>query len=248
MSDDMFESIARVRATDSVVSEIQGLILTKKMRPGDVLPSERELAGKLSVSRNVLREALGVLAQKGLVESRPGRGTVVARPSADGVRASLNLLLELEHVSVEELCDARMIIEPELAARAATRASAAGTASLAEALNRLHESREDAAAHVRADLRFHEEIATLAGHKVFSFLVGAVREPVTRSMIFGTQVPSAIDHSDEQHRAIFEAIIRGDSDAARAAMEQHIEYVAEYVRSHGPVNDHEHRVMERGTE
>jgi len=144
---------------------------------------------------------------------------------------SLGLLLRLRHVSLEELCDARLLIEPELAARAAERAAAADLSLLGDWFGRLKSSSDDPSAHVAADLGFHGEIAFLAQHALYSIIVEAVHEPVASSMTFGTRIPRAIDHSDEQHEVIFDAIVAGNSKRARAAMTTHLEYVSGYVRN-----------------
>ncbi|GAB3121410.1 FadR/GntR family transcriptional regulator [Glaciibacter psychrotolerans] len=228
----MFEQVHHVRATDAVVARIESLILDHSLKPGDTLPSERELAAMLNVSRNALREALGILGQKGLVVARPGKGTMVAEPSPDPLKASLQLLLQLRHVTLTELGDVRILIEPELAARAAERVG--DGAALTQWLERLLDAHDDPAAHVAADLGYHREIARLADHTVFSVLVDAVREPITRSMMFGTKLPRAIDHSDAQHRAVYDAIMEGNAVAARQAMTEHITYVNEYLRDETP--------------
>jgi GntR family transcriptional repressor for pyruvate dehydrogenase complex len=230
MVEDLFHNVNRSKATDLIVAEVQDLIVSRRLKAGDKLPSERDLALKFNVSRNVLREALGVLRQRGLVEVLPGRGTVVTNPSYDSMQDTVALLLRLQHVSLIELCDARMLIEPELAWRAASLPKTVSTEKLVRLGERLRESSDSAEEHVKADLEFHEEIAHLSGHGVFSAFVGAVREPVTRSMVFGTKVPRAIDASDEQHIAILDAITRRDPKEARWAMSEHIRYVAEYIR------------------
>jgi DNA-binding FadR family transcriptional regulator len=228
--EELFEYVPRKKATDLIVAEIQDLILASKLMPGDKLPSERNLAEKFRVSRNVLREALGVLRQMGLVDVLAGRGTVVTQPSLDSMQDTLSLLLQLKHVSLKELCDARLLIEPELASLAAELPESTDMGRLIQMGQNLLECSEDAESHVQADLSFHQEIANLAGHGVFSVIVGAVREPVTRSMVFGTRVPRAIGFSDEQHMAVLDAILRRDSKEARWAMTEHIRYVSEYIR------------------
>ena len=116
-----FKAFERRNTTAQVVDALQAMILDRQLSPGDALPSERELATLLSVSRNVLREALGILRQRGLVDSRHGTGTYVSLPSSSQARDALILLLEMSKVSLVELCDARILIEPELAYFAALR-------------------------------------------------------------------------------------------------------------------------------
>jgi len=235
MVEEFFKNLPRRNTTDLIVGEIQDLILSNRLKVGDRLPSERDLAEKFRVSRNVLREALSVLRQRGLVEVISGKGTLVSVPSLGSMQENLSLLLRLKHVSLQELCDARMLIEPELAWRAASLPKTVNMERLRDLGEQLRVTSSDAEAHVQADLDFHSEIAELSGHGVFSAFVGAVREPVTRSMVFGTKVPRAIDASDEQHMAILEAIIRRDARDARWAMSEHIRYVSDYIRDNDVV-------------
>ncbi|MBT2495626.1 FadR family transcriptional regulator [Microbacterium sp. ISL-59] len=228
----MYASVARHRTIDSVVDALQALILQRKLNPGDALPAERELAVMLSVSRNVVREALGILGQRGLTTSRHGYGTFVALPSGEQARAALQLLLELERVGLVELCDARLLIEPELAALAAARVTPAGASKLRDAFAALAAASADGEAHVQADLAFHGAIAEMADHTVLRALVDAVREPVTRGMVFGTKVPRAIDHSDVQHEEIMLAILAGEPELARERMREHLSYVRGYLIEH----------------
>jgi DNA-binding FadR family transcriptional regulator len=220
----------RVRTTESVVQRIERLIIDHQFATGDRLPAERELAAELAVSRNVLREALKVLTQKGLLTVIPGHGTYIATPSPRVVTESLSVLLQLRHVSLLELCDARLLIEPELAALAAERATDEDIAEAQRCLDRLYETRIDPQAHVEADLAFHSVIAQAANHCVFQSIVEAVRTLVIQSMSLGTQIPRAIDASDGHHRAIFAAIKAHDIEAARAAMWGHMAFIQGYIR------------------
>jgi len=229
----MYGPLGRRKTTDTIVEQLEGLIRERKLVPGDFLPPERDLAAALSVSRNVLREALGVLGQKGLVRVMTGRGTMVVRPSTDNVEGALSLLIEHHRISLLDLCDARLLIEPELAARAASLAEEGAIARLDELMSVLETTREDAPAHVEADRAFHAEVARAGGNRVLAAMVQSVRQPVTHSMLLGTSVPRAIDTSDQDHHDVLEAIRRRDPDAAREAMTSHIAHVREYVVSQG---------------
>ena len=228
----VYESVERHSTTDSVVDAIQLMIVQRKLNPGDALPAERELAQQLAVSRNVLRESLGILGQRGLITSRQGMGTFVSAPSGEQAREAMQLLLKMRRVDLVELCDARLLIEPELSARAAERATSADLDRLRLSYDVLAVARDDPETHVQADIAFHGTIAELSGHTVLKALVDAVREPVARGMVVGATVPRAIDHSDEQHEAILGAIMSGDPEGARVAMTRHLEYVRDYLASH----------------
>lgn len=226
-----FKSLERRSTGAAVVDAIQAMIVDQQLKPGDALPSERELATLLSVSRNVLREALGILGQRGLVETRHGTGTYVSLPSGRQARDALMLLLEMGRVSLVELCDARILIEPELAFLAAQRDDDTGRLALQVAWNAL-QTAGDGEQHVAADLAFHGAIAALANHAVLRALVDAVKEPVMRGMVLGTKVPRAIEDSNRQHDAILKAILDHDGEAARAEMHKHIVFVRSYLFEH----------------
>lgn len=227
--DPMYGTIEPVRSTDAVAQRIEALILDQRLAPGAALPAERELAAQFSVSRNVLREALRSLSQKGLIRVVHGRGAFVQEPTTEAVEESLAMLLQRRRVSLVDLCDARLLLEPEMAALAARRGSAEEREQLRDAVNVLKAAEADAEAHVEADLALHRRIAEMARHSVYEAITEAVRAPVTRSMLLGTSVPRAIDASDDHHRAIVEAIATGDAEAARAAMAEHITYIRSYV-------------------
>src|SRR5713101_3045073 len=117
-----FEVIRRNKVYEEVARQIERLIL-KKLRPGDKLPSERELAELLGVSRSSVRDAIRSLELVGLVEPRQGEGTVVRAVSAESLINPLTTMLVRKRELVGELVDVRRMIEPPLAARAATHAS-----------------------------------------------------------------------------------------------------------------------------
>lgn len=228
-TDPMYGTIEPVRSTDAVAHRIEQLILDQRLAPGAALPAERELAAQFSVSRNVLREALRALSQKGLIRVVHGRGAFVQEPTTEAVEESLSMLLQRRRVSLVDLCDARLLLEPEMAALAAQRGRADERETLRDAMAALEGAAENAEAHVEADLALHRRIAEMARHSVYEAITEAVRAPVTRSMLLGTSVPRAIDASDDHHRTIVEAICAGDGDAARTAMREHIAYIRSYV-------------------
>lgn len=227
----LFGLASGMRTADVVSAQIQELIVERRLTPGEALPAERDLAALMSVSRNALREGIGQLVQKGLLVTRPGRGTFVAEPSFENMKESLGLLLQLNQVDRVELCDVRLLIEPRQAALAAQNIRDSDSRALEAAMKRLRASAHDASGHVLADLEFHNAIAELANHSVFASIVAVVREPVTRGMVFGTKVPRAIDFSDDQHEAIFEAIMNGRSVDAEEATREHLMYVRDYLHS-----------------
>jgi GntR family transcriptional repressor for pyruvate dehydrogenase complex len=235
-NDETFSNIVKINISGSVIERIEEMIVSNELVPGMALPSERVLAEKLGISRNALREALGILQQKGLISVLPGRGTFVTEPNSGQMKNSLDLLLRMGKVSLSELSDARLLIEPELARMAAKR-RAVDKRGLSVFLDELRDSATNAKRHVQADIDFHSEIARIANHGVYEAIVEAVREPVTKSMVFGTRVPRAINTSDKQHTAIHDAILAGDGDAAWKHMHDHMIYVRDYIAANSTENE-----------
>ena len=231
MTAPMFAELPRMSASDRVVARIEELIVSKQLKPGDALPAERELASMMAVSRNVLREATSALAQRRLIEIVPGRGTFVTERSSEGAREAIRLLMRRLDVDVVQLCEARLLIEPELAARAAQNATAENTEALETAFARLLERAGDPTAHVDADLAFHQTIAEMADQPVLRAMVEAVSDSVTLGMLLGSTVTDAEAISDRQHTRIRDAVVAGDATAARAAMHEHISFTRDYLTS-----------------
>ena len=200
---------------------------------GEQLPAERELAERLGVSRNTLREAIAALRDSGLVETRRGRsgGTVVtdAGHGADGDRLATGGAAVRRGAALEDALDFRRVVEPGAARLAATRRlSGDQRAWLAESLRAVREA--DPGAHRIADSRLHLAIATVTGSPM-------VVEAVTRAQAALGELLGAIpvlrtniDHSHEQHDVIVAAILAGDPDTARTTMEEHCDATSALLR------------------
>ena len=193
---------------------------------GALLPREAELATQFGVSRQAIREALKVLAAKGLVASRRRTGTHV-QP-----RSSWNLLdpdvlawhppERIPPDFLKDLVELRRLIEPAAAERAATRASPADIAAIGTALEAMRAAVDDRAAFIEADMEFHALVSAASGNVLFDRL-SAMYAPLlgasfslqgrirTRDMVESDTLP--------RHTAVFEAIAARDPDAARQAME-----------------------------
>jgi len=221
-----FELVRRNKVYEEVAKQIERLIL-KKLRPGDKLPSERELAEMLRVSRSSIRDAIRSLELMGLVEPRQGAGTIVREispdinPFADAGKRRQEL--------VSEFLDFRKMLEPPLAARAATHASAEEISEMEEILQRQAEKQEEGEPAVAEDAEFHYSVALASGNsvvlKVLDTLMDLLRDTRERSL----QVEGRAQKSLAGHRRILAAIKRHDAEAAKSAMRRHIEDVEEIV-------------------
>ncbi len=224
-----YRPISRTKTTEQVVDRIEQLIVERRLSENETLPSERELAAMLGVSRNILREGLSVLGQKGLVETVPGRRTRVVRPGLRQLRSTVDLMVRVGDVSLTDLCEVRSIIEPEIAARAAEHAGPEQIGELESIMATLEACQGDPAGHVEADLSFHRAIATISGNALLVVLMEAVGEPLMRSMSLGTSIPRGMADADVHHRAVSDAIGRHDPEGARGAMRRHMDHVRRYV-------------------
>src|ERR1700722_3446840 len=223
-----FEVVRRNKVYEEVAKQIERLIL-KKLKPGDKLPSERELAELLQVSRSSIRDAIRGLELMGLVEPRQGAGTIVREISAELLVNPFANALKHRRELVGELLDFRKMIEPPLAARAATHASAEEISEMEEILQRQEKTQNQGDAAIAEDAEFHYSVALASGNsvvlKVIDTLMDLLRDTRERSL----QVEGRSQKSLAGHRRILAAIKRHDGEAAKNAMRRHIEDVEEIV-------------------
>jgi len=224
-----FETVRKVRRYEQVAEQIRRMISDGALKPGDLLPPERELVAKLGVGRSSIRDAVRTLEVMGILEPRQGHGTVVRDLSADALVVPLSLVLTRKRELVTELLDVRRMIEPGLAARAAKNATADELAHMAAILER-HEAKlrrgEEA---MDEDSDFHYAIALAARNsvvlRVLDVLMDLLRESRSRSL----QVPGRPQRSFDGHRRILRALQRRDSKAAEAAVRRHLKEIEEVV-------------------
>jgi len=223
-----FEAIRRNKVYEEVARQIERLIL-KKLQPGDKLPSERELAETLGVSRGSIRDAIRSLELLGLVEPRQGAGTIVREVTADALVNPLASMLVRQREHVAELLDFRKMLEPPLAGRAAMHASPDEISEMEEILRRQEAKLSKGEVAVGEDSDFHYSVALASGNgvvlKLLDVLMDLLRETRERSL----QVAGRPQKSLAGHKRILAAIKRGDAEAAKAAMRRHIEDVEEIV-------------------
>jgi len=223
-----FETVRRNKVYEEVARQIERLIL-KKLQPGDKLPSERELAETLQVSRSSIRDAIRSLELMGMVEPRQGVGTIVCEISAESVVNPLANALKRKEELINELLDFRKMLEPPLAARAATHASADEISEMEDILDRQQEKLRQGDNAIAEDSEFHYSIALASGNsvvlKVLDTLMDLLRDTRERNL----QVEGRPEKSVAGHRRILSAIKRHDAEAAKAAMRRHIEDVEEMV-------------------
>lgn len=213
---------------ENTVEQLATAIRLGVLADGEQLPPERELAERVGVSRNTLREAIAALRESGLVATRRGRGggtrvtyVGVAPPTGSMARSG---------ASLSDALTFRRVVEPGAAWQAATRClSGDQRAWLTESLRQVNDA-PDAGSHRVADSRLHLAIATLSGSPM---LIDAVTRSQAALHEMLTAIPALrrnIEHSNDQHDQIVTAILGGDPDRARAVMEEHCDATSALLR------------------
>lgn len=223
-------TIADVKAYERVLEHVEAGILDGRYREGSLLPAERDLAARLEVSRTAVREALRTLQAQGIIESSVGAGdaggTRIAGRHSPALATLLRLHVALGRFPRTDVVDLRVLIEREAVGVLARRADPADAATLASLVERHRDPRLDLRAFNELDTRFHTTVASLAGNRLVTDLVAAVRESIARDV--RDAASHDIDWSDfrsavlEQHAGIVAAVAAGDPALAQQRVDEHI--------------------------
>lgn len=223
----MYTPVERSKLYEQIVEQIQGRIERGELRAGDRLLPERELAASFGASRTAVREALKTLAQMGLVDMRPGRGTIVTDNTSNAMRSSLGLMMRVGQMgSPDALVEVRAILEPEIAALAAERAGDTHIAALREAVATMDRALSRADEYIAADSRFHRTLALATRNPLIVALADSIVDLLAeqRTRIFS--VPGGPERGQIYHKTLLEAVEQHDVEQARAAMRAHLAQVS----------------------
>jgi GntR family transcriptional repressor for pyruvate dehydrogenase complex len=222
----VYKLVRTSRLYEQIVQQIEESILKGDLKPGDQLPAERDLAQRFGVSRTAVREAVKALREKGLVEAYSGRGTFITDGTSHAVRQSFDLMVRIgQQEGSSDLAELRAILEPEIAALAASRVQESDLATMREAVAVMDNAGRDPDAYIEADLDFHLALAEAAANPLILALldsiVGLLREQ--RLRIF--KVEGGPQRGQVHHKRILDAVERRDPEEARQAMKAHLEQV-----------------------
>jgi len=232
LSRSLFRPIRDGNAFEVTVERLARAIKLGVVAIGERLPPERELAELLGVSRMTLREAIKALADAGFVASRRGRGggTFVTFQAGTPPREQAADVARSMGERLHQALDFRRVVEPGAAALAATRElTAAERGYLAGCLAECTDAADNAQRRV-ADSRLHLAIASVTGCAPLITSVADVQSQLGELLAAIPVLPRNIAHSDAQHAATVQAILAGESDAARTVMEQHCDATAALLR------------------
>ncbi|MCI4665576.1 MAG: FCD domain-containing protein [Neomegalonema sp.] len=226
-----FKEIASPKVADAVVAQFEELLTHSVLRPGDALPAERTLAEELGVSRATLRDALEVLVQRGLIVRARGVGLSVADGLDAGLADPLANLISTRPEAVSDFLSFRRLLEAEAARLAAQQAAEPDLQRLATLIRHMEEAHAngDMRRGHRLDYELHLLIAEASGNLVTAHVSRALRRALsntlhhTRKALFSRpNVPAAIL---AQHKALVDAILARDAEAAAAASNAHLDFV-----------------------
>jgi GntR family transcriptional regulator, transcriptional repressor for pyruvate dehydrogenase complex len=207
------------------------MILSGRIRPGEKLPREADLAAELGLSRNSLREAVKALSLINVLDVRQGDGTYATSLQPSLLLEALSFIVDFHRDdTVLEFLAVRRILEPAAAAMAALEMREEDRAKLGDILSSVdvHSPVDD---FVAADLEFHRTIAVGSGNSVLASLVDNMSMPTARARVWrGMTEPHALEKTLGEHRAIYDAIISRDQDLARSWASIHIAGIESWLR------------------
>lgn len=229
MTEELYREFKHDPLYEKIALHIESLVSSGKLQPGHRLPSERELAEGLGVGRGVVREAVKLLAERGLVTISPGRGTFVSGLDPKFHSEQLGRLFRRGRHSYSDLHEVRQILEVEIAGLAAQRATAADLEKMRQAIAEM-----DATVHpftqvefIKADRAFHAALAEATHNSIFPLLMDMLMDLLEEPRFLMSQTPGVPARSQAHHLLIFESVLQGDAAAARQSMWQHTQQVAE---------------------
>ena len=232
------EPIDRTGITELVVQRIKELLGRGELKAGSRLPPERELADMLHISRPSLRTALKALSVMGVIHAKPGAGTYIAKSLPEVFTEPMHFMTLINNTSVEELFEARLIIESGLAELASERASDADIAALVEEVEEMKATTGDPEEFLKHDVRFHQAMAHAANNKLMSGVMDTVAQllfHIRRQTITQT---SALEEAIEWHEKIIAAMQKHDPKRAKETLSGHLRAAqSAWAREHRPENN-----------
>lgn len=226
-----FKPIKPRKIYEQIVEQIKIMIAEGNLKPGDKLPSEREMADRLKVSRASVREALSALHLMGLVEIKSGEGTYIKQSTVDSIIEPLALMLVMERDTVLEILEVRKGLEVEAAGLAAIRRDEEDIIRMREALDEMKNDIANLEIGEKADWKFHYAIAQASQNSLLIRLMNTVSDTIENTMRTSRQNLYAKDNMPkillDAHEEIFQAIVNKKDMEAREKMYKHLAMVEE---------------------
>lgn len=230
--------IKKISISEEIAKQIMDLISSGDLKPGQRLPSERELCEHFGASRSSLREALRCLSIVGVLNARVREGTSVAVDGGKFLRRIMEWRLITEKHDIVNLLEVRIALEGLSAANAALHCTPDDIEALRKLITKMKACGKDEAQFAILDAELHVTIANASGNTVISDLVSVIRSQLVRALTKVLQSPNAIPLSIKEHISLVESIAAHDSDGARKVMLDHLRAALNrYTESSGAVKN-----------
>lgn len=222
----MLKPIKTRKIYEQIVDQIGQLVAEGQLKPGDRLPSERELVERFQVSRASIREAISALEMMGLIEVRSGEGTYIRQVNIDSVVAPLAWMLFIEKDTELELYEARKILEVQAAGLAAERADEDEISEMFEALEVMRMDLQIQRLGEDADHNFHYAIARATHNKILFRLMNTISDTMMKTLKTSRgklyEDRSTPERLYKEHYLLYEAIKNHDVERAQKLMLDHL--------------------------
>ena len=235
-----------VKPSDHVIQQFRELITNRELRPGDVLPSERELANSFGIGRGYIREAIKTLELYGVFKSSPGVGTIVADLGVQSINEFINNLVQFGVHDYVELVETRTLIEPFNAYRAALNATDEEIEEIGQVVHRLDREIDDDHLDSQLESDFHLLIAKASHNRILANTISAIL-PALISLLNDLDLTrdGRHRHSHAEHHLIFEALAKRNPKAAEKHMRLHMDNAYEHFSKRIPEIAEEKRTSQR---
>ena len=225
------QAVAKTKLHEQIVNQVQALIEKGRLKHGDQLPPERELASIFKVSRHTVREAIRILEQKKILRSRPGSGTFIILEDESSVVEFMARAIFREKNTLSEIFQFRELLEPQIAGLAARNATQKNISVLEDILEKQKQELGNTIESKELDEKFHLALAKATGNSVLFQVVELFGHILLKSRHEDSQSPYRNKLSIEGHNKILDAIKDADSRAANKLMAGHLDAIRELVLS-----------------
>ncbi|MFA6890930.1 MAG: FCD domain-containing protein [Sphaerochaetaceae bacterium] len=230
INDEAGFSLSRTNLSQQVADHLEEVILSSpSSMVSEKLPSEQQLAKEYAVSRPVIREALKLLQERGLVTLRNGLGAFITKPATSTVFSAVSRIMQMNHISDKDLTQMRGLIEVSAAKLAAQNATEKDLGNLRENMRRFSDKSLSLKERVSLDSQFHLIVAHASGNALLEMFNEVLISMLADYMGKGVLIAGGVDDAIARHQKIAEALYAHDVDASVKAMEEHIAYSEQNV-------------------
>ncbi len=229
----MLEPMKKSRLYEGIVKQITDMIKCGELKPGDRLPTERDLAVELNVSRTAIREALRAMELMGIIESKVGGGTYIRELTLENLMDPLAGILSRNDRLTIELIEVRMLLEVEIAKQAARRVNEKNIQALEKSLQLMQKEIDDGGLGLKGDNAFHLELAKAADNLAMMSITRLCGELLNNTRKAALEALEDRRLGVRHHQAIFEAVKAGRAEEAGQLMRMHLETAYQNLSNQG---------------